>query len=164
MACVWDAVSRKVIERIEDTEGQVLDLAWRPGAGSNSITFIDNQGHVSRWHDVIPAEYAHPNDAPPAGSKATSAAIGEIEQKRKRRDQELDAEDLDLGFGDDLTPPPPGRQDDLMEEDDFIEDDEDDGVYQSRYAKEDRDGSLPPPLAGKSKGSVIVATSGSRSC
>ena len=159
---IWDAASRKIIERIEDTEGQVSDLAWRPGAGSNSIAFIDNQGSVSRWHDVIPAEHAHPNDAPPAGSKA--AAVTETDVKKKRRGHELDADDLDLGFGNDITPPPASNQDNQVDEDDFIEDDEDDGVYQSRYAKENRDGSLPPPLAGRHKGSVIVATSSARSC
>lgn len=148
---------------MDDTQGRVSDLVWRPGAGSNTIAFIDNEGHVSRWHDVISPEYAHPNDAPPAGSKAPSAALAETATKKKSR-HDLDADDLDLGFDDNAIPP--AAQDDggLTDEDDFIEDDDDDGVYQSRYAKGLRDGSLPPALAGRRDGSIVVASSSSRSC
>lgn len=160
---VWDSTSRRVIERIEDTVEQVSDLAWRPGAGSNSISFVDNQGFVSRWHDVIPLEHAHPNDAPPAGAKGASAV--EAQSKKKNTSHELDDDDLDLGFGDDAAAvnSRSARTDgDVTDEDDFIEDDEDDGVYQSRYGKV---GSLPPPLAAHGRSSVVVATSSaSKSC
>lgn len=152
-----------MIETIEDTVEQLSSLVWRPGSGSNSISYADSEGFVSRWHDVIPLEHAHPNDAPQAGAKGS--AVAEAGHKDKRKNHELDNNDLDLGFGDDgvavngRAAQPEG---DMTDEDDFIEDDEDDGVYQSRYAK---DGSLPPPLAGKHRSSVVVATSSnSRSC
>lgn len=159
---VWDSTSRRVIETVEDTVEQVSDLVWRPGAGSNSVAWADAEGFVSRWHDVIALEHAHPNDAPPAGAKGS--AQSEALQK-KHNSHELDDEDLDLGFDDPnvAVNGKAARPDgDLTDEDDFIEDDEDDGVYQSRYAK---DGSLPPPLASKHRGSVVVASSSSsRAC
>lgn len=158
---VWDSTSRKIIEIVEDTTEQVSDLVWRPGAGSNSIAWADAEGFVSRWHEVIALEHAHPNDAPPAGAKG-SAQPEAIQKKRK--DHDLDDDDLDLGFNDPNMPiDGKPKEGEFSDEDDFIEDDEDDGVYQSRYAK---DGSLPPPLASKHRGSVIVASSssGSRTC
>jgi hypothetical protein len=153
---VWESASRKVIQKVEDLEARVSDLAWRPGAGSNTIAFIDNQGYVSRWHDAVPQELAHPNDAPPAGAKNKEAALEEA----KNRSRALGLEDDDLDM-DNAGSAPVGDID--ADADDFIEDDEDDGVYQSRYSKGlDADG-LPPPLSSKHRSSVVVASS-SRPC
>lgn len=159
---VWDCTARKPILR-ESLHGLVTSAAWRPGAGSNSITFIETSGYVSRWDDVISTPLAHPNDAPQSGAvRPTSAIEGgrggpseanpdrhrEKSKKDKQRqngggpslfdgDVEVEgdasADEKEDDDDDDLA----GDLADLIDDgevDDFIEDDDDENVYQSKQS------------------------------
>ena len=163
---LWDTTSRKVIARDMHRAGKVVSMAWRPGAGSNTVAFIDDAGNLGRWDDAIDSHLPHPNDAPVAGNRNAATSHrpqkpsvdlfaleahsdgGTPDQGRQRKHLELDADDLDLGMAGD------GDEDgDAASLDDFVEDDNDEGIYQSRRRDED----LPPPLArGQDRAEVAV--------
>jgi chromosome transmission fidelity protein 4 len=161
---VWDCSTRRVVLQFPEASGPVSSLAWRPGAGSNSISYIDKEGNLVRWDDVIAEKLAHPNDAPAAGAASRSsatAAVTKSKPSKASRDMDLDEDDLDLDIGGNA-----GQPDMDDDEDDFIEDDDDDGVYKSRFNNDDDDDlAMPAPLvSSKSKGgsSVVVSSGGSR--
>lgn len=154
---VWESTTRRVVLKDQNPNGVVTALAWRPGSGSNTISYLDNVGNLTRWDNIITDDQPHPNDAPPAGSKQAKTSAAAPIRKNKSA-PELDDDDLDLdlaGFDDDLG---------AMDEDDFIEDDEDDGVYQSRRPRGDSL-DLPPPLAkGKTSSTVTIGASTRLGC
>lgn len=162
----------------ENAEGTINSLVWRPGGGSNSISFIEDTGHVSRWDDVIPSHLAHPNDAPQAGSRAVAAAVEKARKEPKLKQKEkagpslfdFEADDLDLELGGGGGAAPDDEDDDAdddgrdpMDEDDFIEDDEDDAGYRSRR-RDSEDHVLPPALGKQARSKGIVTVGGSSSC
>lgn len=190
---VWDTTTRHPIAREKNEKGVITSLAWRPGSGSNSISYIDSEGYVGRWDNVVSDERAHPTDAPV--SKTSSKSNG-IKDRSARDDSArpngkskfvMDEDDLDLDIGGGK----PGRNgmadegDDDEEEDedaldrrilaegdgdidDFIEDDEDDGAYQSLNSRrtdyDDLLKGLPPALGrGNGKNGKVTVTSGSSS-
>lgn len=89
---VWSTTpdDRHVVSRTAIKEGVVTGIVFYPSAKANIIAFIDTQGQLTRWDDVVPSNLPLPTAMPAARQReersvsvAATDASGDVVSKRR---------------------------------------------------------------------------------
>ncbi|KAM0747338.1 hypothetical protein T439DRAFT_350138 [Meredithblackwellia eburnea MCA 4105] len=99
---VWKTATRQPVVWVKTPKHQVTNISFHPSSGANALAWVDNNGHLSRWSEVLPENEADPSfirREREASERARSESVAPTRKFKSSKpanmfDEEADADDL----------------------------------------------------------------------